>query len=267
VNKIGLIAGNGIFPLQVAGAARRRGVGVIAIAHHGETDPELAAIADEITWIKVGELQRMIDAFKSAGVKEAAMAGGISRERLGNSFAPDARAIAMLGRIGRFSDDTILRAVAGEIEAEGITVIDPVPMLEDVLAGRGLRAGPPPSESQLADLWLAFEIARAVGRYDVGQVVAIRDGVVGAVEAVEGTDAALRRAATLVGQGLVVAKVAKPSQDLRFDRPAIGVATIELLSEIGAALIGVEAGKAMILEPERTLERANALGIAVYGHE
>jgi UDP-2,3-diacylglucosamine hydrolase len=267
VSKIGLIAGNGIFPLEVARAARRRGLEIIAIAHSGETDPALSTFTDEITWIKVGELQRMIEAFRSAGVKEAAMAGGISRARLGDSFAPDARAMAMLSRIGRFSDDSVLRAVAGEIEAEGIAVIDPVPMLENILAERGLAAGPTPSPAQVEDLRVAFEIVRSVGKFDVGQVVAIRDGVVGAVEAIEGTDAALRRAATLMGRGLVVAKAAKPSQDLRFDRPAIGVATIELLADLGAALIGVEAGKAMILERERTLERANALGVAVYGYE
>jgi len=267
VSKIGLIAGNGVFPLEVARAARQRGLGVVAVAHSGETDPGLSALVDEITWIKVGELQRMIEVFRTARVKEAAMAGGIARARLGDSFAPDARALAMLRRVSRFSDDTILRAVAGEIEAEGIEVIDPVPMLEGVLAGVALLAGPAPSAAQLDDLGLAFRLARAVGQFDVGQVVAIRDGLVGAVEAIEGTDAALRRAATLIGKGLVVAKAAKPSQDLRFDRPAIGAATVELLGEIGAALIGVEAGKAMILGREQTLERAAALGIAVYGYE
>jgi DUF1009 family protein len=117
------------------------------------------------------------------------------------------------------------------------------------------------------DLRLAFDIARAVGRFDIGQTVAIRDGVVAAIEAIEGTDAAVRRAAALAGRGLVIAKVAKPSQDLRFDRPAIGPATIELLGEIGAALLGVEARKAMILDRERTLARAQALGVTVYGDE
>lgn len=267
MTKIGLIAGNGVFPLEVASAARQRGLGVIAVAHSGETDPGLAALVDEITWIKVGELQRLIEVFRTAGVKEAAMAGGIARARLVNSFAPDARALAMLRRVSRFSDDTILRAVASEIEAEGIAVIDPVPILEGILAGPGLLAGPAPSRAQLDDLALAFRIARTVGQFDVGQVVAIRDGVVGAVEAIEGTDAALQRAAALMGKGLVVAKVAKPSQDLRFDRPAIGVATVELLGEIGAALLGVEAGKAMLLGRENTLDRAAGLGVAIYGYE
>jgi DUF1009 family protein len=265
VSKLGIIAGNGVFPLEVAAAARRHGYAVIAVAHRGETDERLAALCEEITWIRVGELQTMIDAFKHAGVTEAAMAGGIARARLGDSFAPDARAIAMLARVGRFSDDALLRAVAAEIESDGIAMIDPVPMLDDALAGLGRMAGPEPSAAQLKDLRLAFGVMRALGGFDVGQAAAVRDGVVGAVEAIEGTDAALRRAAALCGRGLVVAKAAKPGQDLRFDRPAIGPATIELLSEIGAAMIGVEAGQALILERARMLAAAASAGITVWG--
>ncbi|MGA2410151.1 MAG: UDP-2,3-diacylglucosamine diphosphatase LpxI [Candidatus Binataceae bacterium] len=266
VTKLGLIAGNGVFPLDVARAARREGIAIVALAHQGETDPALAAIADAISWIKVGELQRMIDVFKAAGVTTAAMAGGISRASLPAAFAPDARAIAMLQRIGRFSDDAVLRGLAAELEADGIAIIDPVPMLGNVLAEPGVASGPEPSAAQLKDLVLAFALTRAVGAFDVGQTVAVLDGVAAAIEAVEGTDAALRRAAQLCGRGLVIAKAAKPGQDLRFDRPAIGPATIELLGEIGAAVIGIEAGTAMILERERTLERADELGITVYGY-
>jgi DUF1009 family protein len=145
-------------------------------------------------------------------------------------------------------------------------VIDPVPMLDDILAVAGLMAGPAPTVSQLADLHLAFAIARALGTFDVGQAVAVHDGVVAAVEAVEGTDSALRRAAALCGKGLIIAKAAKPSQDLRFDRPAVGPATIDLLSELEAAMLGVEAGTAMLLEREATLERARTLNITVYGY-
>jgi len=126
-------------------------------------------------------------------------------------------------------------------------------------------AGPEPSATQLKDLRLAFGVMRALGGFDVGQAAAVRDGVVGAIEAIEGTDAALRRAAALCGRGLVVAKMAKPGQDLRFDRPAIGPATIELLSEIGAAMIGVEAGQALILERASTLAEAASAGITVWG--
>jgi hypothetical protein len=195
------------------------------------------------------------------------MAGGIARSRLGVSFAPDARALAMLARIGRFSDDAVLRAIAAEIEADGISIIDPVPMMDDALAGAGLLAGAQPSAAQLEDLRLAFGVIHALGGFDIGQTVAVRDGVVAAVEALEGTDPALKRAAALCGAGLVVAKAAKRSQDLRFDRPAIGPATIELLGEIGAALIGVEAGQALVLERERTLALARDLKVTVYGHE
>lgn len=266
MTKLGLIAGNGVFPIEVAAAARRRGVAVVAVAHRGETDPKLAELCDEITWIRVGELQAMIDAFKRAGVTEAAMAGGVARARLGETFAPDARAFAMLARVGRFSDDALLRAVAAEVESDGIAMIDPVPLLGDALAGRGRLAGPAPQPAQLRDLDLAFAVMRALGAFDVGQAAAVRDGVVGAIEAIEGTDAALRRAAALCGRGLVVAKAAKPGQDLRFDRPAIGPGTIQLLAEIGAAVIGVEAGQALILDRARTLESAERAGITVWGH-
>ena len=267
MNKFGLIAGNGVFPLEVASGVRRHGMSVIALAHQGETDERLAEMVDEITWIKVGELQRMIDIFRAAGVETAAMAGGISRANRAASFAPDARALAMLRRIGRFSDDAVLRGVAGEIESAGISVIDPVPFLDGALAGAGLQAGPEPTEGQLDDLRLAVEVIRAIGSFDIGQAVVVRDGVVAAVEAIEGTDAALRRAASLYGKGLVVAKAAKRSQDLRFDRPAIGPATIALLAETAAAMIGVEANQAMILERQRTLASARSAGVTVYGYE
>lgn len=266
MTRLGLIAGNGIFPVEVAQAARRRGITVIAVAHLNESDPAIESHADQVTWIKVGELEKMIDAFKRAGVDEAAMAGGISRERLRDSFSPDARAMKMLAGIGRFSDDAVLRGVAGEIESEGIPVIDPVPMVENCLVRAGLAAGPEPAEVQLRDLDLGFQVARNLGRFDIGQTVAVRDGVVAAVEAVEGTDAALRRAAHLVGARLVIVKAAKPGQDLRFDRPAIGPETIRLLAEIGAAMLGLEAGVTLILDRERTLDLAREAKLSVYGH-
>jgi DUF1009 family protein len=266
VNKLGLIAGNGVFPLEVARAARERGMKVVAVAHLDESERALDSIAGGVTWIKVGELQKIIDVFKGAGVSEAAMAGGISRARLKDSFAPDARALKMLARIGRFSDDAVLRGVAREVEAEGIRMIDPVPMIEHWIARVGVGAGPEPTPAQMRDLELAFAVARRLGSYDIGQTVAVRDGVVAAVEALEGTDAAIRRAAALVGGGLVAAKAAKPGQDMRFDRPAIGPATVQLLAEVGAAMLGVEAGVALILERDRTLELARANNVTLYGY-
>src|ERR1700735_3660171 len=266
VNKLGLIAGNGVFPLEVARAARARGTEIVAVAHLNESDRALDSVASEVTWIKVGELQKIIDVFKNAGVSEAAMAGGISRARLKDSFAPDARALKMLAGIARFSDDSVLPCGAHQGEAEGIKMSDPVPMIEHWLARAGLGAGPEPTPAQARDLDLAFAVARRLGSYDIGQTVAVRDGMVAAVEALEGTDAALRRAAALLGAGLVVAKAAKPGQDLRFDRPAIGPATVELLAELNAAMIGVEAGVALMLEPDRTLELAREKNVTIYGY-
>ena len=267
MSSLGLIAGNGVFPLEVALAARSRGMRLIALAHLGETKPELETQVDQITWIKVGELQKIVDVLKDGGVEQAAMAGGISRARLADSFAPDERAIKMLSSITRWSDDAVLRAIAREIESEGIPVIDPVPMMNDAIAKLGAMAGPAPDDKKIRDLDLAFTVARSLGAFDIGQSVAARGGVVYSVEAAEGTDLALRRAASIAGKGLIVAKVAKPGQDLRFDRPAIGPATIELLTEIGAAMLGIEAGKCLILERERTLAMAQSSNLTVYGHE
>ncbi|HKD67157.1 MAG TPA: UDP-2,3-diacylglucosamine diphosphatase LpxI [Candidatus Binataceae bacterium] len=266
MTKLGLIAGNGAFPLLVADAARRRQIRIIAVAHLNETDRALEPLCEQITWIKVGELERMIQSFKSAGVARAAMAGGISRARLQDSFAPDRRALAMLARVGKFSDDAVLRGVASELELDGIEIIDPIYLLDRALADEGTMAGPQPTGAQLGDLKLAFSVTRSLGPYDIGQAVAVRDGVVAAIEAVEGTDAAIRRAAALCGRGLVVVKAAKPDQDLRFDRPAIGPNTIELLGEVGAVVLGIEAGCTMILERERTMELAESRAITVYGH-
>jgi UDP-2,3-diacylglucosamine hydrolase len=266
VTKLGLIAGNGTFPIAVAQAARRRGITVIAVAHRNETQPALEPLCDQIVWIDVGQLQTMVDTFKNAGISVGAMAGGISRARLQTSFVPDDRALRMLARVGKFSDDAVLRGLAAELESEGIKVIDPVPMLEGALATAGPQAGPEPTAAQIKDLEIAVAVTRALGTFDIGQAVAVRDGVVAAIEAVEGTDAALRRGAALCGRGLVVVKAAKPGQDLRFDRPAIGPNTIILLDEIGAAMIGVEAGLTLMLARENTLALAEQRGITVYGY-
>jgi DUF1009 family protein len=266
VNNFGLIAGNGAFPLEVAAAAKARGIAVIAVAHKGETSPEIANFCSRVAWIEVGQLQESIDTLKAAQVKVAAMAGGISRARLRASFKPDARALAMLSRIRKFSDDAVLRGVAAELEADGIEVIDPVDRFGLAVAQAGLLAGPEITASAQDDIRLGFAVARALGVFDVGQVVAARDGVVAAVEAIEGTDATLRRAASLAGAGLVIAKASKPGQDLRFDRPAIGPHTINLLHEIRAAVLAIEAQCTLIIEPENTLKMARELEVSVYGY-
>ncbi len=266
MTKLGLIAGNGAFPIEVAAAAKARGIEVVAVAHKDETMPEVASYCSRVVWIDVGQLDTAIGALKQAGVKVAVMAGGISRARLRSSFKPDGRALAMLSRIGKFSDDAVLRGVAGELEADGIEVIDPVEHFGLALAEAGLLAGPEVGAAALGDIGLGFAVARALGNFDIGQVVAVRDGVVVAVEAVEGTDATLRRAASLYGPGLVVAKASKVSQDLRFDRPAIGPKTIRLMQEIRAAVLAVEAQRTLIIEPVKTLKTARELELSLYGY-
>ncbi len=267
MTSLGLIAGNGAFPLAVARAAVERGIRLVIAAHQGESLPELARVGARLAWFKVGQLQAIVDFFKAEGIDCAAMAGGISRARLHATFAPDERALRMLSGLSRLSDDALLRAVATELGADAISVVDPVALLDGALAPRGLAAGPAPSAAQLEDLRLACSVLKARGPFDVGQTVAVCSVVVGAVEALEGTDRALERAAALCGSGFVAAKGAKPGQDLRFDRPAVGPATVELLSRLGAALLGLEAEKALILERRLTLETAERCGLTVYGYD
>ena len=261
--KLGLIAGNGRFPLIFAQQARNEGYTLVAVAHRGETLPEIEAWVDELTWVYVGQLGKIIRTFQRAGVKKAVMAGGIRKVRLLRNFRPDFRGASFLARIKTREDDGLLRGVAEELEAEGIKVLESTFCLSRIIPGRGVLTARVPSDSQWEDIRLGFRIAKEIGRLGVGQTVVIKNGVVVAVEAVEGTDAAIDRGATLGGKGCVVVKASKPSQDLRFDVPAVGVETVKNLHRVGAAVLSVEAGRTILLEKEELLRTAEQAGIAV----
>ncbi len=263
--RIGLIAGNGRFPLLFAASARAQQHEVVAVAHVGETEPEIERLAASTTWIRVGEIESMIRAFQRHGVRRAVMAGGIRKASLFHHFAPDARALAFLSRLPHWGDDVVLRAVAAELERDGIAVIDAIPFMAPLLATAGILAGSPLTRSQEADVRLGSQVARAIGQWDVGQTVVVRDGVVVAVEAVEGTDAAIRRGASLAGRGAVVVKMSKPGQDLRFDLPAVGPATLGVCREHGVAVLAVEAGRTLLLDREVFLQVAATAGLTVVG--
>jgi UDP-2,3-diacylglucosamine hydrolase len=262
---IGLIAGKGQFPLLFAQAARQQGVSVIAVAHRGETDPALASIVSELHWIHVGQLGKMIRIFKAAGVRQAVMAGGISRGRLFREFRPDWRALSVIRRAGAGQDDRLLRAVADELQAEGITIAPSTLFMEDLLAAPGLLSRRPPTPEELADINLGVQATRELGRLDIGQCVVVRRHVVVALETIEGTDAAIRRGAALAGSGVVVVKMSKPGQDLRFDVPAVGLDTIATMREVKAAVLAIEAGKTLIFDRAEMLQTADQAGIAVWG--
>jgi DUF1009 family protein len=222
MERIGLIAGNGTFPLLFARTARAEGVGVVAVAHEGETDPALAGEVDACTWIKVGQLDTIITTFQAAGVRRAVMAGGIRKAALLEHFAPDERGQRFLARLTRWGDDVLLRGVAVELEGEGIAVVESTLFLGSILTPEGPLTERTPDEAQWGDIRYGLAAAKGVGAWDIGQTVVVKSRMVLAVEALEGTDDTLRRGGAL-GRGAAVAvKVSKPSQDLRFDVPAIG---------------------------------------------
>ena len=263
---IGLIAGNGQFPLLFARAAKARGVRVYAVAMVGETDRAIEAEADETHWVRVGQLGRMIKLFKGARVLKAAMAGGVRKTRLFEGVRPDLTAVKILARCAVRRDDGMLRAIASEFEQHGIQIVDSTLYMPDCLAPAGVLTADKPSARELADLDYGLAIAREIGRLDIGQTVVVKDGAVVALEAIEGTDACIARAGELTGhEGAVVIKVAKPDQDMRFDVPAIGVRTIETLKHAGVRTLGVEAGRTLLLEPERLVSAADKAGIVIVG--
>jgi DUF1009 family protein len=268
---LGLIAGNGRLPFEVAEAARARGVETAIVAIEGNTDPEIEKLAPRAcVWIAAGELERLIAFFKQAGAQEVVLAGGVVKLAMLRDPAalrPDARALAVLSRLRERGDDALLRAVAAELEAEGLRVVESTRWLADRLTRPGVLGSVEPSPAQRADLALGLRVARTLGVHDVGQSVVVKAGAVLAVEAAEGTDAALRRGAALGGPGAVAVKAAKPGQDLRFDVPAIGPRTLELARECGFAAIGLEAGRTLVLERERARALADEFGIALVGLE
>lgn len=267
--RLGLIAGSGRLPFEVAAAAREQGREVVVIAIEGNTDPAIVEASDgAVHWIAAGELGRLIALLERAEADEAILAGAVAKAEMLRDVAalrPDARALALLARLKERGDDAILRAVAEEIESEGIPVVDSTRYLVDRFATEGRMAGPEPAAETLEDLGLGLRVIEALGAHDVGQSVVVKGGTVLAVEALEGTDAAMRRGAELGGSGAAVVKGVKPGQDLRFDIPAIGRQTVEVAVDCGIAALGLEVGRTLILERERCYAAANESGLAIFG--
>lgn len=265
MKKIGLIAGNGLFPLEFARAAKAQGMEVVVVAHEGETSQEIEKIADAVSWIKVGQLGKLIKVFKEHGISDVLMAGGIKKTRMFSGALPDLRGATLLARMLHKKDDSILRAVAGELESEGITVRESTLFLDAILAPAGVFTKRKPSKEEWKDIEFGWQMAKEIGRLDVGQTVVVKDQVVLAVEAIEGTDEAVRRGGRLCREGAVVVKICKPAQDLRFDLPAAGTQTVRSMQEVKAACLAVEARKTIILEKDQVIREADAAGISIIG--
>lgn len=263
--RIGLIAGNGRFPIIFADNARKLGYHVSAVAHEGETEPELASHVDRIHWIKIGQLSKLIKAFKEDRVHQAVMLGGIKKTHVFTTVRPDFRTLAMATRLALWKDDDILREFAKELEQEGIAICDSTFGLEGILVEEGPLTARTPTEKEWEDIRYGWEVAHDIGRLDIGQCVVIKDRVVVAVEAVEGTDGAIKRGGELATEGAVVVKRSKPQQDLRFDLPAIGPRTIEVMASVKASVLAVEAGRTILLDREIMLDKARSARIAIVG--
>lgn len=261
--RLGLIAGNGRFPIIFADNAKKLGYRVSAVAHEGETDPELASHVDRIHWIKIGQLNKLIKAFKEDEVRQAVMLGGIKKTHVFTTVRPDFRTLALAARLALWKDDDILREFAKELEQEGIIICDSTFGLEGILAEEGILTNREPSQKEWEDIRYGWEVAHDIGRLDIGQCVVIKDRVVVAVEAVEGTDEAIKRGGQLAKDGAVVVKRCKPQQDLRFDLPAVGPRTIDVMKSVNASVLAIEAGRTIILDRDQTLDKARSAGIAI----
>lgn len=263
--KLGIIAGSRSLPLLIAREARAGGIDKIAaVAFEGETDPALAALVDDITWLKVGQLSKMIAAFRAAGVTECVMAGQIAPKNLFD-VRPDLRAMMMLFKMKEKNAHTIFGGIAGELGKEGITLIEATPWLRSAMPSEGFHAGPKLSREARADIAFGFRIAKEVSGLDIGQTVVVKDGVVLAVEGFEGTDKCLARGGELAGKkgGAIAVKVAKANHDMRFDIPCVGPGTIETCRKARISGLAFEAGKTIILERAQVEDSVRKNGPAI----
>jgi DUF1009 family protein len=267
MKKLGLIAGKGELPAAVAAGARSQGYKVIAVALDPLADKSLSSYVDEIQWVNVGKFGELLESLKKSGVKEAVMAGKVSKTLLYKSkITPDLRAMKLLFSLRDRSDDSILLAITREIEREGIKLLDITNFTTSLLTPEGVLTADTPTEDEWKDIAFGWKIAKEIGRLDIGQTVVVKNQAVMAVEAIEGTDEAIKRGGTLAGKNAVVVKVSKPAQDMRFDVPVVGLDTIKAMAEVHARVLSVEAMKSMILNRDDITKEAKKAGIAIVGY-
>jgi hypothetical protein len=265
---LGLIAGCGSLPFELARGARQRGRRIAAVGLEGFAEAGLGASVDEFASLPLGQLTRLFAFLRECGVKQVVLAGKVPKEVLyaaAGRVSPDARATALLASLGDRRDDSILLAFAGALEAEGFELLSQSELAPELLAEEGVLGALQPLPEQLADLAFGWPIAKALGALDVGQTVVVEGRAVLALEAIEGTDEAIRRGTSLGRGGACVVKVAKPQQDPRFDVPTIGLETVRALAAGRGALLAVEAGRTLLLQRDAVLREADRAGIALLG--
>ncbi|MDR3639772.1 MAG: UDP-2,3-diacylglucosamine diphosphatase LpxI [Humidesulfovibrio sp.] len=262
---IGLIAGGRQFPVLVAQGVKAQGHRLIVAGFTGHTNPDVYPLADASRELKLGQLTKLLDFLKENHVEQVVMAGTIHKPGVMDIRHFDARAVKVLFSLKAKGDDAILRAVSGVLEAEGMALVPPQRFAQGLLTPPGVLTRRAPDEREWTDLRHGAELARALGRLDIGQCVVLREGIVAAVEALEGTDAAIRRGCELGGPGCVVVKVMKPGQEERVDLPSVGPDTVRVLAKGQGVCLGVEAGKSLFFDLEATVDAADRAGIAIVG--
>jgi len=263
--KIGIIAGSGQFPLLFIRAAKKAGRKTVLIAHQNETSEKVVREADEVCRVKLGQLGKVIKYFHKQGVGETVFMGAVTKSRIFKDFLPDIKGLSLWNKIDNKQDDAILRAVSGVLEKEGISVLESTCYLEHLFFPAGVLTKRKPNQNQRKDIEFGWKNARGIGAMDIGQCVVVRNCSVVAVEAIEGTDACIKRGGMLAKKKAVVVKVRKPGQDFRFDLPAIGIKTIESLASVKGAVLAVEAGQSLLFDSDAMIRAADAAGIVVVG--
>jgi DUF1009 family protein len=262
---LGIIAGNRSLPLELSRHARAAGIQrLVAVAFENETDPELAKLVDEIVWVKVGQLSKMISAFTSRGVNRCVMAGQIAPKNLFD-LRPDLRAMTMLLKLKEKNAHTIFGAIADELKKDGVELIEATPWLKPLMPEKNFLLGRKLSEEQIADVRFGYRIAKEISRLEIGQTVVVKDGTVLAVEGFEGTDKCLARGGELAGKngGAIAVKVAKEKHDLRFDIPSIGAKTMEVCRDAKISVLAFDPGKTLLLEKDLVEELAQKNKISI----
>jgi DUF1009 family protein len=262
-SKIGLIAGGGQFPLLFSQAAGRKGFQVYAAAFQEEADASLSRYATSLEWFYVGQIKSLIQYFHKHQVTQAVMMGAVRKPRMFTNIRPDTKALSLIAGIRHTHDDALLRGFADLLEKEGITIRSSTFLLPEILAPAGIWTRRKPSKSERKDIRLGWDIAKEIGRLDIGQCVVLRDGSVLAIEAIDGTDATITRGGELGNGKAVVVKVCKPNQDLRFDIPAIGLKTIETMHAAKATTLVIEAQKAVVFDRNAMIDLADRYKISI----
>jgi DUF1009 family protein len=265
--KFGLIAGNGKFPFLVVEGARKQGASLAVVAIKEETDRRIETVADKTIWVGIGQLGKMISFFKNEGVEQAMMAGQVKHVQIFSGSIPDLRMVKMLWNLPQRNTDALIGGIASEMLKEGIELIDSTYFIQDQLAEEGVLTRRKPDETERGNIEYGLKIANEIARLDLGQTIVVRAKACVAVEAMEGTDAVIKRAGELAKGKLTVVKVAKPNQDMRFDVPVVGVPTIQTMIKAGATCLCLTPQKTLIFDKQEVIKLANQNKISIVATE